>query len=181
MDFELKYSVDEDLLVLKDSWKKFSHDSEKVEKLFNSMMFKYADAIEDFSNDMEVISPYDDSSKKAEALRYNVSKIIERLEIVKAWNYKKDCLREHYLKEDVYGKAIKVDFYEARRFFSEHKEINNNERNEILAKIDEIEEICISINTKKSKWDSLRPYIVWLSGKDVTTGLLIISLIQRIN
>lgn len=181
MDFELQYAVDEDLLILKDSWKKYSHDYERMEKLFNAMIFKYADRIDDFADEMEVISPYEGAAKQAEALRHNVSTIIKRLEIVKEYGYKKDCLQEYYLKENVKGKAVNVDFNEARRFFGENQNLSSFERNEILMKIDEIEEICISICPKKEKWDKLRPYIVWLSGKDSTTGLMIISLIQRIN
>lgn len=181
MDFELKYAVDEDLLAAKDIWKKFSYDAEKLENLFNTLIFKYVDKIDGFSEDLEVISPYDDKIKHAEALRYNVEIIIKRLEIIKKQDYRTDGLREYYLKEGVEGRAVQINFNEARRAVSENDDISKVERNEILNKLDEIEEICISVEPKREKWNKLRPYVVWASGKDVTIALIVLSLIQRIN
>lgn len=181
MDFQLKYEIDEDLLTLKDTWKRFSFDTEKLEILFNAMIFKYADKIEGFSQNLEVISHYDNNIKYGEALRYNIETIIKRLEIIKNQGYNTDGLREYYLKEGVAGIEATMDFNEARKYFWDNAGMGRYEKNEVLNKIDEIEDICLSLEPKWDKWNRLRPYVVWASGKDADTALRILSLIQRIN
>ncbi|MGE4214495.1 MAG: hypothetical protein AB7E42_06935 [Anaerotignaceae bacterium] len=178
---DLNAVVDEDILYCKSVWSKYSHDAQQMESLFNTMLFKYVNVIEGFADGMEVISGYEEKAKIAEALRNNVDLIIKRLEIFKTLGYKCQSLREYYLSEDVSGCAVNVGFNEARRFFSETAKIGIVEKKEITDKIDEIEEICISIDTKKAKWDKLRPYVIWASGKDVEIAMLILSLIQKIN
>lgn len=178
---ELNSVVDEDILYCKSVWSKYSHDAEQMESLFNAMLFKYVDVIEGFADGMEVISAYEEKTKIAEALRNNVDLIIKRLEIFKALGYKCQSLRDYYLKEDVIGCAVNVGFNEARRLLAEMSRISVLEKKEIIDKIDEIEEICISVDTKKAKWDKLRPYVIWASGKDVEIAMLVLSLMQKIN
>lgn len=178
---DLNLVVDEDILYCKSVWSKYSHDAEQMERLFNTMLFKYVDVIEGFADGMEVISAYEEKAKIAEALRNNVDLIIKRLEIIKALGYKCQSLRDYYLSEDVKGCVVNVGFNEARRYFSESTQIGIIEKKEITDKIDEIEEICISVETKRGKWDKLRPYVIWTSGKDVEIAMLILALIQKIN
>ncbi|MGL4790790.1 MAG: hypothetical protein ACRCW1_05205 [Anaerotignaceae bacterium] len=181
MDFDLKRNIDEDLMYCKDIWKKYSYDPEKMEELFTAMIFKYESIIEGFSQDMEVISPFDTKIKAGEAIRRNVDRIIKTFEIVKAQGYKDNCLKEYYLKQGVKGKVLDLNFNEVRVIFNEDFHISHMEKKEILNKIDEIEEICISVDTKKNKWDKLRPYVVWSTGKDADTAIIILSLILKIN
>ncbi|MDD3570653.1 MAG: hypothetical protein PHY44_06080 [Lachnospiraceae bacterium] len=173
--------VDEDILYCKSVWNKYSHDAEQMESLFNAMLFKYVDVIEGFADGMEVISAYEEKAKVAEALRNNVDLIIKRLEIFKALGYRCQSLKDYYLMEDVSGHEVNVGFNEARSIVAEIARIGVIEKKEIIDKIDEIEEICISIDTKKAKWDKLRPYVLWASGKDVEIAMLALSLIQKIN
>lgn len=177
----LNVVVDEDILYCKNVWSKYSHDAEQMEILFNTMIFKYVDVIEGFADGMEVISAYEEKAKIAEALRNNVDMIIKRLEIFKAFGYKSQSLRDYYLKENVKGYAVDVGFNEARKFLGESTQIGVLEKKEILDKIDEIEEICAAIEPKRAKWDKLRPYVVWASGKDVEIAMLVLSLLQKIN
>lgn len=178
---ELNSVVDEDILYCKSVWSKYSHDAEQMESLFNAMLFKYVDVIEGFADGMEVISAYEEKAKIAEALRNNVDLIIKRLEIFKAFGYKCQSLRDYYLAEDVSGCAVNVGFNDARRLLCETTRLGVLEKKEIVDKIDEIEDICISVDTKKAKWDKLRPYVIWASGKDVEIAMLILSLVQKIN
>ena len=177
---DLRVMVDEDIPYCKSVWGKYSHDAEQMEVLFNTMLFKYVNVIEGFADGMEVISAYEEKAKIAEALRNNVDLIIKRLEIFKALGYKCQSLKDYYLSENVKGYAVNIDFNEARKILNE-SQIGMLEKTEITDKIDEIEEICISVDTKKGKWDKLRPYVVWVSGKDVEIALLILSLMQKIN
>ncbi|HCT64904.1 MAG TPA: hypothetical protein DIC60_06530 [Lachnospiraceae bacterium] len=178
---DLNEAVDKDILYCKSVWSKYSHDAEQMENLFNTMLFKYVNIIEGFAEGMQVISAYEGKGIIAEALRNNVDMIIKRLEIFKDLGYKPQSLKEYYIKEGVKGCAVNAGFNEARRFFHETPQIGVLEKKEITNKIDEIEEICISVDTKKRKWDKLRPYVIWASGKDVETAMFILALIQKIN
>lgn len=181
MDYELEKNVNRDLEYCKDMYTKYSYDGDRMEDVFNQILFKYVECIDHFADGMDVISVYDDKVKIAEALRKNVVLIIKRLEIFKNSSFKKDCLEEYYLKEGVKGERIEIGFNEARKLFYENPELTITEKKEIEEKLDIIEEIYSSIDTKKNKWNRLRPMVMWASGKDVDIGLLFLSLIQKIN
>ena len=51
---------------------------------------------------------------------------------------------------------------------------------EIMEKLAMIEEICSLPLTRKKKWDKLREYIVWISGKDVKIAMKLLPLFLKI-
>ena len=60
-------------------------------------------------------------------------------------------------------------------------EISRSEREDIIRHLDEMEEICSQVMTKKEKWEALREHLVWLSGKDVAVAMKLLPLFFRIN
>ena len=60
------------------------------------------------------------------------------------------------------------------------EEISSIEKEEVIEKLGEIEEICSLPLTRKRKWDKLRQYIVWISGKDVKIALKVLPLFLKI-
>ena len=62
----------------------------------------------------------------------------------------------------------------------ETESLNDKEKDEINSKIDEIEEICMSVDTKRGKWNRLRPYVVWTAGKSADIALMIMPLFLTI-
>ena len=61
------------------------------------------------------------------------------------------------------------------------QDVTKEEKEEIIGKIDEIESITNSVNTKKNKWYALRPYLMWVSGKEADIAMLVLPLIMKIN
>ena len=181
MDYENEKDVEKDLEFLKETYKKYSYDADIMEEAFNSTFFKYVDKIKFFAGGMDVISVFDNKVNMAEAVRNNVALIIKRLEIYITSGFDENCLQEFYLREGFKGEAINITFGEARKIFYENRELSVSDRNEIEQMVDLVEEVYSSVDTKKNKWHRLRPVIMWVSGKDVETGLLFLSLIQKIN
>ncbi len=59
-------------------------------------------------------------------------------------------------------------------------ELSSTEKEEIIQKLEEIEEICNLPITRKRQWDKLRQYVVWLSGKDVKVAMKLLPLFLKI-
>lgn len=59
----------------------------------------------------------------------------------------------------------KSEFDEAR-LFERSVYLNDEQKSErLFQKLDEIEEICSSSIQPTEKWNKLRPYVMWLTGK----------------
>ena len=174
--------VDEDIAYCQEVWKKYSHDRDQMEVLFYKLLYTYIDKIENLSEGLGVVSPYDKSSGMADTYRQNVRKLIHRLELFRENHYSNQGLWERYLEaenEKVDNGGVAMDFNQARLFIMEREELPEGQKNEIIDHIDEIEEICNRIEPKKNKWDRLRPHLIWLSGKDVSVALQILPLFMR--
>lgn len=184
-NFDIKQMVDDDILYCKEFWKNYSHDKDKMEELFNHMLFKYIDKIEYIAKDLNVISNYEHSGEIASIYRTNMRIIIDRLENFRDNHYSNDGLREYYLNMDSsasnWGNRLNVSFNEVRLSILQMKEISVYEKDSIIDKIDTIEDIIMQKRTKKERWDMLRPHIFWLSGKDVNVGMKILPLFLKLD
>jgi hypothetical protein len=58
---------------------------------------------------------------------------------------------------------------------------SNHCKDEIIEKLEEMEEICAKVLFKRQKWELMREYLVWLSGKDVEIALKILPAFFKIN
>ncbi|MCI8341724.1 MAG: hypothetical protein HFE62_00700 [Firmicutes bacterium] len=181
MNYEEDNEIAKDIVYLNDVYTKFSYDSEIMEKAFNTVFFKYSGKIQGFESGMDVISVFDKKTKMAESLRKNIQLVIKRLEIYQNSGFREECLYEHYLKEGVQGETLNISFQEARKILYEKEGMSASEKKEIEEKLDEVEQIYESVDAKKNKWNRMRPILMWLSGKDVDTGLTFLALIQKIN
>ena len=181
MDDITKMMVDDDIAHSEDIWNKFCNDPKRMAGLFDMLIMRYKDIINGFSDDLEVISAFDSNKDMVKSYKDNVKKLIDRLKIFKECEYSNELLAKYYVDEGVKGFSYDLSFNETRKIITEMNNLNKTEINDILNKIDEIEEIVISVDTKKSKWEALRPYVVWTTGKDVGIAMLILPLIMKIN
>ena len=58
--------------------------------------------------------------------------------------------------------------------------LSKKEKEEISQKLDEIETVCTSAAETTEKWNRLRPYVVWLSGKSLNIASYILPLLNMI-
>jgi len=173
--------IDEDIDRSRETWDDYSYDEEKMSVLFRHLMSTYKDEIEGFCVGLKVIQPYEDSALQAEAYRENVKKMVERLEGFRHNGYQNEGLLEYYLKLENNNVSMDVNFTDLRLEIGMMENISKYEKDEIIEKLGEMDEICSRVLFKRQKWELMREYLVWLSGKDVEVALRILPIFLKIN
>lgn len=179
IDFSRK--VDEDIDRSRKTWDAYSYDAEKMSVLFLYLISEYKNEIDGFCVGLKVIQPYEHTALQAEAYRDNVRKMMDRLEGFRQNGYQNEGLLEFYLKQEQNEVSMDVNFTQLRLEFGFMDHISKHEKDEIIEKLEEMEEICSQVMFKRQKWELMRKYLVWLSGKDVDIALKILPVFFKIN
>lgn len=173
----LARQIEKDLEYCRQNYKDASYDRAVLEDIFNRLLFGYMDKIDGLSNGLNVVSP----EAGTEPLRENVNILMERLKDFLECGCSNDALRDKYYGTGKDPFETRMKFCAVREYIEGADALTEREKEEITGKIDEIEEICLSVDTKRSKWSKLRPYIVWVSGKNVNIAMMILPLFLTIN
>ncbi len=180
LEYELKRMVNNDIEYCKTEWENYSFDYERMGKLFEKMMVRYTDIIDGFDRGLNVISGYEKKNMSGDTYRDNLKIIIKRLEAFRDNGYQNEGLHE---EDDSIFNITRYDieqFNEVRMLLDHSEDLNNKDKAEISEKLDEIESICGSLGTPSEKWNQLRPYVIWLSGKSLLTASQIWPLLMSI-
>lgn len=180
LEYELKRMVNNDIEYCKKEWDNYSFDWERMGRLFDKMIHKYINIIDGFDKDLKVISAYEKKNNSGDTYRDNLRLIISRLEAFRDNGYKNEGL----LKENSKGFNIRpydrTEFDSVRLTMDRCEKIGKKEKEEISQKLDEIETVCTSAAEPTEKWNRLRPYVVWLSGKSLNIASYILPLLNMI-
>lgn len=96
--------------------------------------------------------------------------------------YKNEGLQEYHLKKERQGMPqFNLNFSEIRIAIGMIEEISSFEKEDIMKKLGEMEEICAQPISKAKKWDMLRGYVVWVSGKEAAVAMKILPLFLNID
>lgn len=76
--------------------------------------------------------------------------------------------------------TITVSFEEARQKIENMSGLSDAETRETLDKIDEIRAIVELAEPKKTKWQKVKPILVWLADKSVDVGVALLPLLLKI-
>ncbi|MEY8321616.1 hypothetical protein AAK894_11120 [Lachnospiraceae bacterium 46-61] len=163
-------------------WTQFYNDKDAMEALFLMLISHYIDKINGFAEDIEVLSAYQKIEQQVEICRKNISLLIERIKLFQQNHYSNDGLLDLYLKQEKEKDIIitEMDFTAVRLSIGMMEGISSIEKEEVIEKLGEIEEICSLPLTRKKKWDKLRQYVVWISGKDVKIAMKLLPLFLKI-
>lgn len=177
---DLKAMVDADILHCEKVWKESSYDKDCLEELFQTMLFRYIDIIDNFAEGMRVVSFYETSAKLAENYRENVKILLERLYAFQENGYSNEGFGEVLSKtqDDNVGE-ISFNFTQVRIDIGMMEGICQVEREDINQKLSEMEEICAMPISMKKKWEKLRGYVVWVSGKKAEIALKLLPLFLK--
>lgn len=180
--YDIKKIVLEDIDRCKSDISEYGHDAEKMAFLFSDIVFRYIDKIQGFTEELSVISPYDNTAAKAETYRNNVGILITRLEDFRDNGFSNENLRDFTLRNDfLFSQDLpSLNISEVRLQIGMMEGISQSEKTDILVKLDEMDEIFSLKQSKRKKWDALRPYVMWLSGKDIDIAMLIIPLFFKL-
>lgn len=180
LEYELKRMVNNDIDYCLEEWEKHSFDWEAMGSLFEKMICKYSDIIDGFDKDLKVISAYERKNDCGDTYRYNLSILIKRLEAFRDNGYKNEGLHDEHNADFKIEKYDMNTFNEVRLILDNTSCIDKYEKAEISEKLDEIETICSSEDMPTAKWGKLRPYLMWLSGKNLVVASQILSVIMEI-
>ncbi len=180
LEYELKRMVNRDIEYCKTEWDNYSFDWERMEKLFLEMITRYVGVIDGFDVGLKVISGYEKKNMSGDTYRDNIQIIIKRLEAFRDNGYKNDGLHKEDYTDFNITRYDMGKFNEARMLLDGSERLSKNEKAEISEKLDEIEYICSSNEMPSKKWDMLRPYVIWLSGKSLVTASWIMPLMLMI-
>lgn len=75
---------------------------------------------------------------------------------------------------------IEISFDDARKQVEDMTSLTNEQTQEILDKISEIESICNDGETKKSKWERIKPVLTWLTDKSFDVAMVLLPLLLKI-
>lgn len=75
---------------------------------------------------------------------------------------------------------IAITFEEVKRQIKDMTGLSDEETENTLAKIDEIKTIVEQDESKKTKWQKIKPILIWLADKSVDVGCALLPLILKI-
>lgn len=172
--------VDQDLEHCQTVWQDYSHDGEALTALFFLLLQHYHDVIDGFDEGLCVIQDKEPSAEMAEICRRNIKIMTERLFAFRENGYSNEGLMEYYIRKEQHEIDFHANFTTVRIELG-FLELPAKELEEIMQKLNEMEAICAKTVPRSRKWEALREYLVWLSGKTVDVSMLILPLFFRIN
>lgn len=170
-----RLDVERDIERCRDVLENYSNDKKKLSSAFYEIMPKYI-KVEGFSKDLQVVDDYASPKDCIQIYKSNITLIRNRLEDFLA--NKCEGLSKASVKNP---EKIEESFEEAKLQINNLVSVSDSAKADILKKLDEIKDICLSEISRTEKWDSLRPYVMWISGKDIDTAQIFLPLILKIN
>ncbi len=76
--------------------------------------------------------------------------------------------------------SVSVTFEQVRERIEDMTSLTNEQTQEILDKISEIEKVVNSTDKKKTKWEKIKPVLVWLADKSFDVGIAVLPLLLKI-
>lgn len=199
---DFKEMINEDIINLKDALSDISNtktfEYAKLE-LYKELTAKYHPYVPNFGDGM--YSYYDNSGfyddVEGDALRHNLHQAYNKLIVFKASGY--PCIRSNAEKSDnnivlnanytsqnvnnnlnENNNSVLVSFKQVRQDIEGMTSLTEVEIEEILDKINELEQIVKSAERKSKKWDNAKGIIKWIADKGVDVGISVIPLLLQI-
>lgn len=76
--------------------------------------------------------------------------------------------------------SVNITFEQARSEIKEMSSLTNEQTQEVLERIDEIERVINTDTSKKTKWEKIKPVLIWLADKSYDLGKTILPLLLKI-
>lgn len=76
--------------------------------------------------------------------------------------------------------SVNITFQKARSEVKEKSSLTDEQTQEVLERIDEIEQVINTDTSKKTKWEKIKPILVWLADKSYDLGKIILPLLLKI-
>ena len=126
---------------------------------------------------------YDEVS--GEALIHSLHQVYNKLKLFRATGYSSAPVRKTSASSglNIYTHnyvTVNVNFAQIRQEVKNMPSVLPEEQEEILDKIDKLEKIVHSKDSKEKKWDQTKAIIKWMADKGVDVGIAILPLLLQI-
>ena len=157
-------------------------------ELFREMDGKYQSCIKDFYESMWWSIPGKNILHFPE-LEKNPDQVEDNLKMVKAkletYKFQANAIapREKVGTNVnvVTNIGLNVTFEQARLQVEDMTFLTEEQTKEVLDKISEIEDTLKGYGTKKTKWEKIKPVLVWLADKSFDVGMTLLPLLMKLN
>lgn len=168
-----------------------SFEEKKWKDLHVELTAKYSAHISDIGSDMYGYLPKDNFFQvdlmDEDSLRHNIFVLKNKLIAFKNYGYKNrksthgdNGINIQNTLSATQTQTINLSFEDVKRQVEDMTGLSDAETKETLDKIDEIKTIVELQEPKKSKWQKIKPILIWLADKSVDVGIALMPLILKI-
>lgn len=191
-DYSTNFSkmVDEDIDKC-DTFINSTKNTQEFRDFFSELVCKYNSYITGFSTGLYGYSGqrdyYDFSYPDRGELQDNIKAIKFKLIAFKNNNYK-NC-QDTNSNQNIniannltatQTQNINITFEGVKKLIEEMSGLSEEETNQTLQRVDEIKAIVELKESKKSKWQKIKPILTWIADKSVDVGIALLPLILKI-
>lgn len=182
---EFKFMVDEDIKDIEEliDNKKYTNEYYKeIVSRYHSYIDKFGEGLYSYFHESGF---YDDVN--GESLKHNLIVIKNKLIAFRAYGYsnneqKPDAkITLSNSNSNITQINININFEDARKKIENMTSLSQLEIEEILEKINNIEDIIKSKDRKTKKWENCKSIIKWVADKGVDVGTTLLPLLLKIN
>ena len=172
---ERKKQTDEALARLEEAFREYPYDGDKLESLFEQLMFQLEDTVAGLDAGMTPLLSGESPAARARVGRHNLQILYLRLKQFRDNGYREAAS----IPNRDYVNRVDMACNDLRRQV-EDMSLSDRARAEIVDQIDQLQEMGRAGSPRAVRWNQLRPVMVWLSGKPVEIGGLLLPLLVLI-
>lgn len=180
---EFKFMVDEDIKDIEE----LIDNKKYTNEYYKEIVSRYHSYIDKFGEGLYSYFPesgfYDDVN--GESLKHNLIVIKNKLIAFRVYGYlnneQKPDTKITLSNSNINQINISINFEDARNKVKNMTSLNETEIQEILEKINNIEDIIKSDDRKTKKWENCKSIIKWIADKGVDVGTILLPLLLKIN
>lgn len=158
-------------------------DKKGSQRLFEALIARYNTVYHNF--DKEIIVSGKSSFGDEFDYRPEINSIKEKLKMILVTGILKDeNIRSSFINitnSNENNVNINISFEDARQKIEAMTGLSDAETQDALEKVNFIEKVIESKESKKSKWQKLKPILLWVADKSVDIGIALLPLLLKIN
>lgn len=151
------------------------------EKLLEGLIAKYSTIYDGFKDEIPINGKIASVGSEFD-YRREINSLAEKLKMISATGILKERTSPsiNISNNNSNQMIVNISFEEAKRKIEEMTALSEKDTKEAIDKIHEIKSIVESDEPKKSKWQKVKPVLLWLADKSVDVGIALLPLLMKI-
>lgn len=166
-------------------------DEEQVFELHLEMITKYPEYISNFGKSLYNYSDqygFNPEYSGFESMIYNLKVMKNKLIAFKNHRYRNSSsvISDNSINIEnnlraTQSQTMTITFEDVKRQIENMTALSERETEETLEKVDEMKDIIEGDENKKTKWQKIKPILLWLADKSVDVGMTLLPLLLKID